>query len=213
MQHLSLYWMVIVSERNIWLPDLMPENGEFKREKSNRWCTSHTGGKKRAYCYGIEKSGDHVKILKNPRFYWFSAKVTRTLTLRYVSVRKQRIKRALIKPRKVTIFFDFYLRIGAFTYVLQRTIIVLADAYALFSRYSTYFLLISTYLYVTERFRTFMYVLLCHTTFTVCIFMQARIQGGLGPPPIFWGKNKGAKNHTHRIFFYQNRTTTKQDTG
>ena len=33
---------------------------------------------------------------------------------------------------------------------------------------------------------------------------QARIQGGGGGkgalplPPIFWGKNKGAKNHTHR---------------
>ena len=23
-------------------------------------------------------------------------------------------------------------------------------------------------------------------------------QGGLAPPPIFWGGNKGAKNHTHR---------------
>ena len=45
---------------------------------------------------------------------------------------------------------------------------------------------------------------------------QARIQGGQGglaPPPIFWGKNKGAKNHTHRKKEDQNRTTTKQDTG
>ena len=45
---------------------------------------------------------------------------------------------------------------------------------------------------------------------------QARIQGAgkgaLPPPPIFWGKNKRAKNHTHRKK-NQNRTTTKQDTG
>ena len=35
-------------------------------------CTSHTGGIIRAYCYGIEKNGDHVKIRKNRRFtnFW-----------------------------------------------------------------------------------------------------------------------------------------------
>ena len=40
---------------------------------------------------------------------------------------------------------------------------------------------------------------------------QARIQGGggqgcLGPPPFSGGKNKGAKNHTHRRKKDQNRT-------
>ena len=38
-------------------------------------------------------------------------------------------------------------------------------------------------------------------------------KGALPPPPIFWGKNKGAKNHTHRRKKDQNRTTTKLDTG
>ncbi len=36
------------------------------------WCTRNMpvtlAEKKRAYCYGIEKSGDHVKIRKNRRF-------------------------------------------------------------------------------------------------------------------------------------------------
>ena len=38
--------------------------------------------------------------------------------------------------------------------------------------------------------------------------------GGKGALALhFWGKNKGAKNHTHRKTNDQNRTTTKQDAG
>ena len=66
----------------------------------------------------------------------------------------------------MTIIFHLYLRICAFTYVLQRTIIVLADVYALFSRSSTYFLLSSTYWYVSERVCTYYYA----TQRSLCVF-------------------------------------------
>ena len=63
-----------------------------------RWCTSHTGGIIRAYCYGIEKNGDHVKIRKNRRFTTFLAKVAhvplRYGTYQYVK-RSKRVTRCI----------------------------------------------------------------------------------------------------------------------